>query len=975
MLNSHDIPAYTILETKDLPEVHGTGFLLSHNKTKARVLVIENKDPNKVFYAGFRTPATNSRGIQHIVEHTVLCGSKKFPAKDPFVELAKGSLNTFLNAMTYPDKTVYPIASCNEKDFRNLMDVYLDAVFHPNIYDRWQIFEQEGWHYELENEESPLVINGVVYNEMRGVYSSPDAMISNAELTNLFPDSVYRHDSGGNPADIPTLTREEYLDYHARFYHPSNSYIYLYGDMNTAEHLNYIDEEYLSDYDYLYVDSEIAKQEPFAKPVNYEATFDLAETESEEEETNLAFHAVIGETLDPELVTAFDILSYVLLDVPGAPLKTALVDAGICSDAEASYETDLRQPVFSVVARNSEPEHMETFRKVIRETLEKQAEGMNKRAILAAINRFEFQHREGNTGRYPKGLMYGLEALSTWLYDDTRSMDVFSLNPIYKTLREKAENTDYFEELIRTWILRNPHAAWGVIKPEKGKNAKADAALAESLAEKKAAMTDEERAALIQHTAELKAYQNEPSTKEELETIPLLSISDISREARRLSNLTEEAGGVKVIRHDIDTNGIDYIRLLFRVDDLSQEDFLYLTLLGEIYKYVDTEHYTYDELATEINLCCGGIGFTVSTYEDIDGDGWSSWFTVNMKVLPEQVEQGMKLVEEILFTSKITDEKRLREIIAEIRADRNSLIESGHTTASMRALSYISSACALQDTLGGVEFFRWITDLDKNFDAKKDALRERLTAVQKKLLRKAGLLVSFTSERQAEVLASSMKRLLEKLSDEKVGERTQILLEKKNEGLMASSNVLYDAMAGRFDISEQPYHASLAVLRIIFSYDYLWVKVRMQGGAYGCMCDIHKNGFCSFMSYRDPNLMSTYEIFRAAADYVESFDCSDRDLVKYIIGTIRGRDMPLPPPSEGEFNMACWLNGTTEEMIQKDRIEILETKQDTIRAQAPKFRAVIDTDAVCTVGSETVIKENAEMFGTVEGLFQSGKSE
>ena len=969
MLNTKDIPAYTILETKELPEVHGTGYILTHNKTKARVMVIENHDPNKVFYVGFRTPATNSKGIQHIVEHTVLCGSKKFPAKDPFVELAKGSLNTFLNAMTYPDKTVYPIASCNEKDFRNLMDVYLDAVFHPNIYDRWQIFAQEGWHYELENEESPLLINGVVYNEMRGVYSSPDAMISNAEFQNLFPDSVYRNDSGGDPAVIPTLTREEYLDYHARFYHPSNSYIYLYGDMDAAAHLNYIDEEYLSGYEYLYVDSEIKKQEPFSSPVSYKATFDLAEAESEENETNLAFHAVIGESLDAELVTAFDILSYVLLDVPGAPLKTALVDAGICSDAESSFETDLRQPVFSVIARNSEKEHMDTFRSVIRETLEKQAAGINKRAVLAAINMFEFQHREGNAGRYPKGLMYGLDAMSSWLYDDDRGLDVFSKNPIYKDLREKAENTDYFERLIQTWLLDNPHSAWGVISPEKGKNRRADEALAKQLEEKKAGLTPEEKKTLIDRTAELLAYQNEPSTKEELETIPLLSISDISKEDKKLSNIEEEAGGVRVLRHASETNGIDYIRVMLRADDLTPEEFRYAALLAELYKYVDTEHFSYDELATEINLSCGGISFGLTIYEAAENTDFSAWFTANLKALPEQVDKGMELVSEILLTSKVTDEKRLKEIIAEIRADRNSLIESGHSTSSMRALSYINPTAKLQEIMGGVEFFRWISEVDKNFDSVKEELKAQLTRVQTKLLRKAGLMISLTSERGSALLEEPAAAFNRKLSDEQIGASTALQLEKKNEGLMASSNVMYDALAGRYDMEKYPYHASLSVLRVIFSYDYLWVKVRMQGGAYGCMCEFRKNGFGRFMSYRDPNLRSTYEIFRGAADYVENFSCSDRDLTKYIIGAIRGRDVPLTPPSDGEFALACWMNGTTEEMMQRERTEILETDVKTLRAQAPKLRQILENGVVCAVGNEDMIKENKELFGTVEGIF------
>ena len=414
-----NIKNYSVLKEEEIAEVNGTAYLLQHDKTKARVLYVKNDDKNKVFYIGFRTPPKNDTGVAHITEHSVICGSAKFPAKDPFVELAKGSLNTFLNAMTYPDKTVYPIASVNDKDYHNLMEVYLDAVFYPNTYKNEKILKQEGWHYHLENEDDELTFNGVVYNEMKGAYSSPEQMLMQKIQQSLFPDNTYGCDSGGDPMYIPELSYEEFLDFHRKYYHPSNSYIYLYGDLDVEKELAFIDEEYLSKYDRLMVDSEIKEQASFESPKDITVESPLADADDEEENTYLSYNVVVGNSLDRTLDLAFTVLDYVLIDVPGAPVKKALVDEGISSDVFSIFEESVKQPMYSIVAKGCNKEEKDHFIKVINDTVNEIIEkGFDEKVLKGAINHFEFKLKEASYGRYPKGLMYGLNVFNSWLYDD-----------------------------------------------------------------------------------------------------------------------------------------------------------------------------------------------------------------------------------------------------------------------------------------------------------------------------------------------------------------------------------------------------------------------------------------------------------------------------------------------------------------------------------------------------------------------------
>ncbi len=961
---------YTILQEEPLPEVNGTGYRLEHDKTKARFIIIENDDDNKVFSIAFRTPPSNSKGIQHIVEHTVLCGSKKYPVKDPFVELCKGSLNTFLNAITYPDRTVYPIASCNLKDFRNIMDVYLDAVFNPDIYKHEEIFKQEGWHYELSDENAPLTINGVVYNEMKGAYSSADSLLAHEINKAMFPDSVYALDSGGDPVDIPTLTREEYLEYHRDYYHPSNSYIYLYGDKDFADELLYIDEEYLSGYEYLYVPSEIKDQERFEKPVETVSYYPISEAEDECDNTMLSYNVLTGDVSERLKRAALNILLYAIAETPGSPLREALINSGICADIDDIYDTDTKQSVLSIIAYNSNPESKDEFKKIIEETLFKLAEeGIDKKSLYAAITSFEFKAKEDSAGRFPKGLLKGLAMLGTWIYDEEKAIDCFNKNHIFKALREKVEE-GYFEKLIKEEILENDHKSIAVMAPRKGILEESERKLRERLDKIKSSMTPEEIKAVVEDTKALKLYQSTPSPDEDLEKIPLLTIDDIEKKAKPFINEAVEIAGTNVVWHDIFTNDIAYINLRFDVSDFDKEKLLLLSLYTEILTYVDTEKRSYMQLSQDIDINMGGLSFSISLFENEKTGKVISDLSIHFKSFFENVDEAFSIVSEILFTSKLDDKKRLKEIIAEVKSGmKQGLLETGNITASGRALAYISEYSAKKECADGYEFYRYVDELEKSFDEKSDELIEGLKWIRDNVYRKAGLNVSYTAHEKPEILEKGLSEILKQLSDEELKETVSFTYGLLNEGFKAPSQVQYVACAGLFD--KKLFTGALDVLQIIFSYDYLWTNIRVKGGAYGAACTFSKNGRGVFSSFRDPNLKETYEIYKAAHEYVRSFNASDRDMLKYIIGAISKKDMPKTPYLEGLTSYIAYKAGVTLEDIQKNRDEVLGCTVSDIRRLADIIKTITDGNAICVIGDENRIESEKELFNNVDSLYLS----
>ena len=968
-----ELQAYELIEKRSIAELASTGFYLKHKKTGARVCLLSNEDSNKVFYIGFRTPAPDDTGVPHIMEHSVLCGSREFPVKDPFVELAKGSLNTFLNAMTYPDKTVYPVASCNDKDFQNLIHVYMDAVFYPNIYEKEEIFRQEGWHYEMESEDGELTLNGVVYNEMKGAFSSPEGVLEREVLASLYPDTTYANESGGDPEKIPELSWEAFLDFHRRYYHPSNSYIFLYGDCDMAEKLAWLDENYLSHFDRLEIDSEVRAQAPFTKMREIVKEYSVSEEESEEDNTYLSWNKSVGDTLDEKLYLGMQVLEYVLLTMPGAPLKQALLDAGIGHDIMSSYDNGVKQPIFSIIAKNANEAQKEAFVRTIETELARLvSEGLDEKALRAGINYFEFRYREADFGNYPAGLMYGLQAFDSWLYQDDSVFLHLEALDTFAFLKEQAAE-GYFEGLITKYLLENPHGSLVIIRPKRGLTAEQDEALKKKLAAYKESLTTEERAQIVESTRHLKEYQSEPSPQEELEKIPLLEREDIGKEALPFQNEEFTAGKAKLVYHDLFTNGIGYVSLIFRAGGIPVELVPYLGLLKAVLGKVDTEHYTYGEFAKELNLHTGGIHCSVGSYDAVDGEeSFTPVFEVHSKALYEEQEAAFAMLRELLMTSKTDDAKRLREIIAETKSRLQMAFQtSGHSMAALRAMSYFSGSAEFSDMTGGVDFYRFIEELDAQFEKKQPEISEKLSELMDFLFRPENLVVSCTAERKS---LEGLTEQVEKLSltlhrDGKKAVAWSVKPEKKNEGLKTSAQIQYVCRAGNFRAAGLPYTGALKVLRTIMSYDYLWNNIRVKGGAYGCMNNYARTGNAYLVSYRDPNLEKTNEIFEKSVDYTESFDVSERDMTKYIIGTVSSMDTPLTPNAKGARSMSAWMTGLTPEDVQKERDEVLSCGCEEIRALAPYLKAVLEQGCICVIGNEKKLEEQKELFDRVESLF------
>lgn len=965
-MNQDLLERYKLEEEKNLTDMNAKGYYFRHKKSGAKIAVVSNDDENKVFYIGFRTPPKDSTGVAHIVEHTVLCGSAKFPAKDPFVELVKGSLNTFLNAMTYPDKTVYPVASCNDKDFQNLMDVYMDAVLHPNIYKKEEIFKQEGWHYELEEKDAPITLNGVVYNEMKGAFSSPEGVLEREILNSLFPDTAYGNESGGDPECIPDLTYEDYLDFHKRYYHPCNSYIYLYGDMDIEEKLKWLDEAYLSHYEKISIDSAIEKQKPFSSVRKISKKYPVASSEPLKDNAYLSYNMAIGTSLDKKLYQAFEVLDYALLNAPGAPLKKALIDAGIGKDIMGSYDNGTYQPFFSIVAKNSNRSEEERFAEVIRQVLKEQADGgLNKKSVLAGINSAEFRYRESDFGSYPKGLIYGLQMFDSWLYDEKLPFLHLESLETFQFLRSQVEG-DYFENLIREHMLENSHVSMVCIEPERGLNAKNEQKLAEKLKRYKDSLNEAEQERLIAETKALKRYQEEPSLREDIEKIPMLKRSDMKKEAQPFVLSKVDCGDTKILYSNLFSNGILYLNFLFDVRSVTEEELPYLGILKAVLGYVDTDRYDYGDLANEIHLNTGGISTVITAYDNVkDSAAHEARFEMRIKVLYDKLPEAMDLLKEMLLHSKIEDEKRLKEILSEVKSRlQMSLSSCGNSVSANRAMSYFSETAKISDLTLGIGFYRVVADYEEHFEEKKEELIQKLKSLAGYVFTKENLLVGVTCDEKGFVkVPEAVKGLWEALPRAKeIKPFAKMTLDQKNEGFMDASKVQYVSRAGNFKNAGFFYTGVLRILKVILSYDYLWQNVRVKGGAYGCGGGFMRGGNVFFSSYRDPNLKKTDEIYDKMPEYIRNFCADERDMTKYIIGTVSELDTPLNPAAKGMRSLTAHLMQVDFEDVQRERDEIIGATKEDIQKTADLIAAVLAQKNFCVIGNEEKIMDHKDMF-------------
>jgi len=964
---------FKLIEEKNIKELNSVTRLFEHEKSGARLLHLENDDDNKVFSIGFRTPPKNSNGVPHILEHSVLCGSRKFPTKEPFVELIKGSLNTFLNAMTFSDKTIYPLASKNDKDFFNLMDVYLDAVFYPNIYAQPEILMQEGWHYELEKKEDKLTYKGVVYNEMKGAFSSPEGCLMRKIQESLFPDTSYGVESGGDPEFIPDLTQKEFIGFHKKYYHPSNSYIFLYGDGNIDKQLQFISEGYLNNFDRIVVDSAITLQKPFDKMKEIKMDYPISSDDNELGKTFLSLNFVSGDNISqPELHLAFEILEYLLLESPAAPLKKALIDAEIGKDVFGSFDNSILQPVFTIVVKNSNESEKEKFKEVVFTTLKNLVkEGIDKKLIEACINITEFKLREADLGGFPKGLYYYITGMDSWLYDKDPTMHLEYEGYLSKI--KAALTTNYFEGLIEKYLINNTHSSMVILNGKKGLAELKSKATEEKLSKYKASLSEEEIDKIVQGTKALKERQMTPDPVEVLETIPLLELSDIEKTVEHLPLTEKDEHGVKVLSHDIFTNKIAYINVLFDAKKIDMELLPYVTLLSTILGRVSTKNTNYSDLSNEININTGGIHFATDIYgENENFEKYSPKLVLKTKALSTKIPKLFDIMAEIICNTKFNEKKRLKELIQQLKSRYEmKIVDRGHMVAAGRLTSYFSPASAYIEKTSGIAFYKFIDEIERDFDNKADNIIENLNKVSKIIFNKNNLIISITGEEDIyTAFAAELPKIINILGDEKLPDvQYDFKLDKNNEGLLTSSDVQYVAKGYNFIKQGYSYSGKMLVLKTIASLDYLWNRVRVQGGAYGGFANLVRSGNIVFVSYRDPNLQETLTAYDGICDYIGNFEASDREMTKYIIGTISELDSPLTPSMKGERATAYYIRGITEEQRQKEREEVLNTKSEDIKSFKALLNDVIKEDYFCVLGNETKIKDNKDIFTNLVNVF------
>lgn len=954
-----------------IEEVNSDAYVMEHVKSGARLMYLDNDDDNKVFYIAFRTTPDNSKGVPHIMEHSTLCGSRKYPLKEPFVELAKGSLNTFLNAITWPDKTMYPIASRNDVDFHNLMDVYLDAVFYPNCLKNPQILMQEGWHYELENKEAPLTYNGVVYNEMKGALSSPEAIMEDRAMEKLFPDTTYGVESGGDPEVIPTLSFREFTEFHRRFYHPSNSYIYLYGDMDIDKTLEYLDGEYLSAFDRRNVDSMVKTQAPFGKRISVTAPYGIAENEDTEGKAIHALYNAFNDHMSTMDSLAFRILNYVLIDMDGAPLKQAVLDAGLGSDLSGSYGDSYKQPVWIVEVTGSEVDKQQAFADVVDSTLRSIAlKGLDKDMLEAALNRTEFTARENDYQGRPKGLFYGVRAMDLWLYDRD-PMEALRYIDDINTLRDNLK-TNYFENLLLRYVIKNPHQVLITMKPEKGLTEKMNRETAEKLAAFKSSLSDEQLDEIMASTKALKERQASGETEEALETIPLLSRKDLKRTVEEEVLEKENVSGMDHFHFDVHTNGITYLNLYFPLSGLTEEDIPYAILLSTLLRSLSTTKHSYGELARLSNAYTGGMSFAVNGYGKVeDTNAYLPALTVRAKALTAKADKLLDLLGEVINHTLFTDTKRLKELILQEKSEWDmTAFSRGHSLVMTRLTSYFSRGGEFAEQ-SGLSYNYFLADLARKFDGEKEKLVAKLEEVSRKIFTRSGLFFETIGEEEEKKAVLSNLSLL--VDDMEEGEKKEprpfsFPPAEKNEAFRTSGKVQYVAKGGNFKSHGFAYTGALKVMETILRYEYLWKKVRVLGGAYGAFTQFLRDGTAILCSYRDPNLAETLKAYEDLPAYLENLTLSDREMTKYVIGTMAAAETQLTPSMKGERAMVHYLSGNTRESRMKIRDEVINCQVEDIRKLAPLVESVMKDPYICVMGSEDKIERDKALFDAVKSM-------
>lgn len=958
------------VEKHDLPDIQSAGHLYEHEETGAQVLYLKNDDPNKSFTIGFKTPPYNDNGITHILEHSVLNGSKKYPSKEPFVELIKGSLNTFVNAMTFSDKTIYPVASTNQKDFRHLMGVYLDAVFQPLFIENPQILAQEGWHYHLEDPEDDLIYKGVVYNEMKGAFGSPERQLYQQISAQLYPNSIYRYESGGDPAAIPGLTQEEFVDYHKKYYHPSNSFTILYGDLEIDQAFADL-EEYFSGHGKLSEEINLAFDLSQPEAIEFEDSYSITAGDDPKDKDYLAIGWHVADPTQALDSFGLKVLEEILLGNNQSPLKKALLDANIGGDIDGGSEELGYPTAFFVSAKYSDTQKMMKFNEVLIETLQSLVEnGIDPELIEASLNKITFQTKEAAISEdNPRGVLYAITALSTWLYGE----DPYVNLEFSKYLDQLAElaNTGYFEKLIEDKLLNNPLRIEISLKAEPGKNDENEAVVLRELQEFKSNLSTEEINTLVKDTQDLIKRQDAPDRPEDLAKIPTLKRDDLTTNVPDYP-LTESSFYTETSFYHAEqfTAGIDYVSLYFDLRDFEAEEYEALGFLSNLLSNLGTEKYDVAKLQTELDTHTGGIYGTLSIFEDQEGKV-QPYFVLKGKALEGSFDRLAELLKEIVTATDFTDTLEINKITQRLISGFEGAINNrSHVLAANRALSQIRPATKLGELSGGIDQFNYLKAVREEVKGEATNLSLQLSHLLRRLLNKNRLNVLYTGEQsRVATVKETLQDAFIGLSDEPLGAAIDYQPGiKQNEAYVTAQDVNYVGVgANAKNILD--FTGASNVLATAIRYDYLWNHIRVKGGAYGSLYTHRRNGNFALGSYRDPNLRATLDVYRNLPEYVENLSISEDELNKYIIGTMSPLEQPKSAESKGLAALSRLKNDISRKDLVKLKEEILATEVDDLAKLANDIQNVLVDDTVVVIGNKTQIDAEEALFDEIFTLY------
>ena len=948
------------LQDRNIPELKTRAELFRHEKTGAELLSLQNGDENKVFGIIFRTPPHDSTGVPHILEHAVLCGSRKYPVKEPFVELLKGSLHTFLNAMTYPDKTCYPVASQNEQDFYNLIDVYLDAVLYPKI--SRLIFQQEGWHYEFDEKAHSLIYKGVVFNEMKGVYSSPESLLNEYSQQSLFPDNTYGFDSGGNPIEIPRLTYDQFLAFHRKYYHPSNARIFFYGDDPPMQRLKFINGV-LKEFEAIEIDSTIPLQPTIIQPKRLTRPFAAGKTDDRGPKGMMTVNWLLKESTDRELNMAAHILDYVLLGMPGSPLRKALIDSKLGEDlAGGGLESGLRQMIFSTGLKGIDIKNADQIESLIMKTLEDLSrDGIDPKTIEAAMNTTEFALRENNTGNFPRGLALMLRALNTWLYDEDPLALIAFEAPLQAVKSRIASNRTFFEDMITRLFLQNPHRTTLILTPDSELEKKTEKDERKRLDEEREAMTTADLEAIKAALEDLKQMQETPDPPEALANIPTLRIADLDKQNKTIPLTVSEQKGTQIFYHDLFTNRITYLDLGLNLHALPQKYLPYVRLFGRALLEMGTEKEDYVTLTQRISRETGGIRSTVFNTSVKDKGEGAVWLFLRGKAMASLSGKLLDILKDVVLGVRLDNRERFRQIVLEAKArHERMLVPSGHQVVNLRLRAHFNEADWAAEQMKGLSHYFFLRKLADMIDEDWPAVLNDLETIRKTLINRNNMLVNSTME---EADWSSLLPLVHEFMDALPASPVNVVgWNPKHptgfEGMTIPSQVNY--VGKGVNLYALKYHlpGSVQVIARYLRNVWLWEKVRLQGGAYGAFCQFDRlSGTLSFVSYRDPNLIKTVETFDRSADFLRNLELTEDERVKGIVGTIGDIDQYRLPDAKGFVSMARHLSGETDEDRQLIRDGVLATSLADFRGFAEALEAFKAKGLVKVLGSQSAIEE------------------